>query len=98
MSRDDRGLILSASGEIGGVIGEFAAGFYAANLKDFRQFYLTYAHFEKSYSLRSQLGLSHYCERFTHDMHCASPEMKDFRLISGKIRSPDAEKQVEAAV
>jgi len=39
---------------------EFGSGFSLANLKNFRQFYLTFPDFEKSYTLRSQLTWSHY--------------------------------------
>jgi hypothetical protein len=34
---------------------EFGKGFALANLKNFRQFYLTFPELEKSYALRSQL-------------------------------------------
>ena len=40
--------------------GEFGRGFSVANLKNFRQFYLTYPDVEKSYTLRSELSWSHY--------------------------------------
>ena len=39
---------------------EFGRGFSYANLKNFRQFYLVYPDFEKSYALRSQLSWTHY--------------------------------------
>ncbi|MCP4696083.1 MAG: DUF1016 domain-containing protein [Gammaproteobacteria bacterium] len=39
---------------------EFGKGFSAANLNNFRQFYLTFPDFEKSYALRSQLSWTHY--------------------------------------
>ena len=39
---------------------ELGKGFALANLKNFRQFYLTFPDFEKSYTLRSQLTWSHY--------------------------------------
>lgn len=39
---------------------EFGRGFSVANLKNFRQFYLTFPDLEKSYTLRSELGWSHY--------------------------------------
>ena len=39
---------------------EFGKGFSVANLKNFRQFYLTFPDFEKSYALRSQLSWTHY--------------------------------------
>ncbi len=38
---------------------EFGKGFSVANLKNFRQFYLTFARDEKSYTLCSQLSWSH---------------------------------------
>lgn len=37
----------------------FGKGFSVANLKNFRQFYLTYQDYQKSYALRSQLSWSH---------------------------------------
>lgn len=40
--------------------GEFGNGFSLANLKNFRQFYLTYPDFLKSYALRSFLRWTHY--------------------------------------
>jgi len=39
---------------------EFGKGFSVANLKNFRQFYITFPDFEKSYALRSQLSWTHY--------------------------------------
>ena len=39
---------------------EFGKGFSVANLKNFRQFYLTFPDFEKSYAVRSQLSWTHY--------------------------------------
>ncbi len=39
---------------------EFGKGFSVANLKNFRQFYLTFPDFQKGYSVRSELGWSHY--------------------------------------
>ncbi|TVR94392.1 MAG: DUF1016 domain-containing protein [Spirochaetaceae bacterium] len=39
---------------------EFGKGFSVANLKNFRQFYLTFPDFQKGYTLRSELGWSHY--------------------------------------
>ena len=39
---------------------EFGKGFSVANLKNFRQFYLTFADLQKGYTLRSELGWSHY--------------------------------------
>ncbi|HLB46957.1 MAG TPA: PDDEXK nuclease domain-containing protein [Anaerolineales bacterium] len=39
---------------------EFGKGFAAANLKNFRQFYLTFPDFPKGYALRSPLTWSHY--------------------------------------
>ena len=39
--------------------GEFGRGFSVANLKNFRQFYLTYPDWEKSYTLCSELSWSH---------------------------------------
>lgn len=39
---------------------ELGKGFALANLKNFKQFYLTFPDFEKSYTLRSQLTWSHY--------------------------------------
>lgn len=39
---------------------EFGRGFSIANLKNFRQFYLTFPDPEKGYALRSELGWTHY--------------------------------------
>lgn len=39
---------------------EFGKGFSVANLKNFRQFYLTFPDEEKRYTLRSELSWSHY--------------------------------------
>jgi len=39
---------------------EFGKGFSVANLKNFRQFYLTFPDLQKGYTLRSELGWSHY--------------------------------------
>ena len=39
---------------------EFGHGVSVANLKNFRQFYLTFPDFEKSYALRSQLTWTHW--------------------------------------
>ncbi len=38
---------------------EFGKGFSLANLKNFRQFYLVFPDFKKSYALRSQLSWTH---------------------------------------
>ncbi|MBU4267482.1 MAG: hypothetical protein KJ808_01330 [Acidobacteria bacterium] len=40
--------------------GEFGKGFSVANLKNFRQFYLTFPDLKKSYALRSELSWTHY--------------------------------------
>jgi len=50
-------LIKSLSQELAA---EFGKGFSVANLKNFRQFYLTFPDFEKGYTVRSQLSWSHY--------------------------------------
>ena len=55
---------------------ELGKGFALANLKNFRQFYLTFPDFEKSYTLRSQLTWSHY--RLI--MRVDEPEARDFYL------------------
>jgi hypothetical protein len=39
---------------------EFGKGFSAVNIKNFRQFYLTFPDDQKSYALRSQLTWTHY--------------------------------------
>jgi predicted nuclease of restriction endonuclease-like (RecB) superfamily len=39
---------------------EFGKGFSIANLRNFRQFYLTFPHGQKHYALRSELGWTHY--------------------------------------
>ena len=48
-----RHLIMELSRRLGD---EFGRGFSVANLKNFRQFYLTFPSFEKSYALRSELA------------------------------------------
>jgi hypothetical protein len=40
--------------------GEFGQGFSVANLKNFRQFYMTFPDISKSYALRSELSWTHY--------------------------------------
>jgi len=40
--------------------GEFGNGFSYANMKSFRQFFLTYPDYGKGYALRSQLSRPHY--------------------------------------
>lgn len=50
-------LIKQLSGQLSG---EFGNGFSIANLKNFRQFYLTFPDLEKGYALRSQLTWTHY--------------------------------------
>jgi len=52
-----RSLIRELSRRLGD---EFGRGFSVANLKNFRQFYLTFPDFEKSYALRSELAWTHY--------------------------------------
>ena len=56
--------------------GEFGGGFSAANLKNFRQFYLTYPDFGKGYALRSQLTWTHY--RLI--MRVDSPPARDYYM------------------
>ena len=56
--------------------GEFGSGFSAANLKNFRQFYLAYPDFGKSYALRSQLRWTHY--RLI--MRVDSPPARDYYM------------------
>lgn len=41
------------------LVAEFGKGFSVANLKNFRQFYLTFPEHEKSYALRSELSWTH---------------------------------------
>ena len=55
---------------------EFGRGFSYANLKNFRQFYLVYPDFEKSYALRSQLSWTHY--RLI--MRVENPAARDFYM------------------
>jgi len=50
-------IIKNLSKELGN---EFGKGFSIANLKNFRQFYLTYPQIEKSYALRNQLTWTHH--------------------------------------
>lgn len=59
---------------------EFGKGFAVANLKNFRQFYLTFPDFEKSYAVRSQLSWSHY--RLL--MRVDKVEARDFYLCEAK--------------
>jgi len=58
-SRADYGtfLIRNLARELGD---EFGRGVSVANLKNFRQFYLTFPDFEKGYALRSELTWTHY--------------------------------------
>jgi hypothetical protein len=51
------GLFITLSRELSG---EFGRGLSVANLKNFRQFYLTFPDFEKSYALRSELSWTHF--------------------------------------
>ncbi|BDD06897.1 PDDEXK nuclease domain-containing protein [Aureibacter tunicatorum] len=55
---------------------EFGKGFSAANLRNFRQFYLTYSDNENCYALRSNLTWTHH--RLI--MRVESPEARDFYL------------------
>ncbi|MFN8445441.1 MAG: DUF1016 N-terminal domain-containing protein [Caldilineaceae bacterium] len=55
---------------------EFGKGFAIANLKNFRQFYLTFPEFEKSYAARSFLTWSHY--RLI--MRVESPSARDYYI------------------
>ena len=55
---------------------EFGRGFSYANLKNFRQFYLVYPDFEKSYAVRSQLSWTHY--RLI--MRVENPVARDFYM------------------
>jgi predicted nuclease of restriction endonuclease-like (RecB) superfamily len=50
---------------------EFGRGISVANLKNFRQFYLTFPHFEKGYAVRSQLTWSHWRLVMRVDDHAA---------------------------
>lgn len=50
-------LIKNLSVELKNVLGK---GFSVANLKNFRQFYIIFPDFQKSYALRSQLSWTHY--------------------------------------
>jgi predicted nuclease of restriction endonuclease-like (RecB) superfamily len=55
---------------------EFGKGFSIANLKNFRQFYLTFPEGEKGYALRSELSWSHY--RLI--MRVEKPEARDYYI------------------
>ncbi len=55
---------------------EFGRGFSIANLKNFRQFYLTFPDPEKSYALRSELGWTHH--RLI--MRVEDPKARDYYL------------------
>ena len=50
-------LIKNLAIELKNVLGK---GFSVANLKNFRQFYIVFPDFQKSYTVRSQLSWSHY--------------------------------------
>lgn len=56
--------------------GEFGNGFSYANLKNFRQFFLTYPDYGKGYALRSQLSWTHY--RLI--MRVENPSARDFYM------------------
>ncbi|MDT8389642.1 MAG: DUF1016 N-terminal domain-containing protein [Lentisphaeria bacterium] len=55
---------------------EFGKGFSVANLKNFRQFYLTFSDLEKGYALRSELGWTHY--RLI--MRVENPQARDYYI------------------
>ncbi len=55
---------------------EFGKGFAVANLKNFRQFYVTFPDFQKSYTARSLLSWSHY--RLI--MRVDSPSARDYYI------------------
>jgi len=63
--------------------GEFGKGFSVANLKNFRQFYLTFPNSEKSYALRSQLTWTHY--RLI--MRVESPTAREYYLQEAATQS-----------
>lgn len=65
-----------------GLSGEFGKGFSFANLKNFRQFYLTFPNFGKSYALRSELSWTHYrlimrIENLSPKGNCAEEIMQE---------------------
>lgn len=55
---------------------EFGKGFSYANLRNFRQFYLTWPDFEKCYALRSELSWTHY--RLI--MRVSDPKAREFYI------------------
>ena len=55
---------------------EFGKGFSVANLKNFRQFYITFPEFQKSYALRSELTWTHY----RSIMRVENPKARNFYL------------------
>ena len=55
---------------------EFGKGFSVANLKNCRQFFLTFPEFEKGYAVRSQLSWTHY--RLI--MRVENPQARDYYL------------------
>ena len=55
---------------------EFGGGVSVANLKNFRQFYLTFPALEKSYALRSQLSRTHW----RHLMRVENSAARDYYI------------------
>ena len=82
---------------------EFGKGFSVANLKNFRQFYLTYPNFEKGYTLRSELTWSHYrlIMRVKNEnarkyyMHEAADQMWSIRQLERNIYSHYFERHIK---
>ncbi|WP_233522388.1 PDDEXK nuclease domain-containing protein [Chitinophaga silvatica] len=62
---------------------ELGKGFSIANLKNFRQFYLTFPDWDKSYALRSQLSWTHY--RLI--MRVESPKAREYYLSEASTES-----------
>lgn len=62
---------------------ELGKGFSIANLKNFRQFYLTFPDWDKSYALRSQLSWTHY--RLI--MRVDSPKAREYYLGEASAES-----------
>lgn len=61
---------------------EFGKGFSIANLKNFRQFYLTFQDDKKGYTLCSQLNWSH----IRLIMRLDNPEIREYYLIEAKTQ------------
>jgi len=62
--------------------GDFGKGFSAANLKNFRQFYVTFPDFEKSYTMCSSLSWSH----LRLIMRVSDPSARNFYMTEAALQ------------